>query len=284
MSRMKVAGIISAPILIVLFCVFVYIPNQKLPKKVDNIYVINLEKSKKRLETFDIKMKKASLEYKIFKGVYGVDLKIKDSYGNIINARDLASKKTSLRLGETYKIMCPNLTITYKYDETDMLMQPGTMGCYCSHLELMHHIAKNHEKMSIIFEDDANIPQDLKEKIDDILNTPVPKWNMIYLGLMHGEPSLARKMKSFRKILFNNKISKLTSGMMGLQGYIVNEKGINEMLKRLTKTNKQIDYQIYDYVKKDKIKILFANDFNINQNVGLADSEIGRVNDNQKIR
>lgn len=283
MSRIKIAGIISAPILVILFCLFVYIPDRRLPKKIDNIYVINLEKSKKRLEIFDAKMKKAGLEYKVFKGVYGLDLKIKDSYGNIINARDLASRKASLRLGETYKIMCPNLTITYKYDETDMLMHPGTIGCYCSHLELMHHIAKNHEKMSIIFEDDANIPQDLKAKINDILNTPIPQWNMIYLGLMHGEPNLARKMKSFRKILFNNKISKLTSAMPGLQGYIVNEKGVNKMMKKLIQTNQQIDYQIYDYVKKGKIKALFANDFNINQNVGLADSEIGRVNENQEI-
>jgi glycosyl transferase family 25 len=260
---------------------FFKIPSMFISNKIDNIYIINLkDQSKDRLSLIKDKMDRAGLKFNVFDAVYGNDVNIVDEYGVKFTGRDLATGKYQMRLGESYKIFCPNITINYKYSapHIDNPMKSGTIGCYCSHLEVMLKIAKSKDKFSIILEDDADIEQDLPNKLNKLIKSLSPKWDLIILGMVKDQPSIARKLKSFRPVLFSNQISSINSTMPGAHAYAINHLSAGKILGYLIDTDRQIDYRVYQITKDKNINVFFANKTKINQNVGMADSEIARIN------
>jgi len=242
-----------------------------MPDKIDKIYVINLEWSKLRRERIDKELKAANLEYEIYNAVDGSKLEIIDESGRRIKGSDISNGRYKPRLGETYKILCPTVTITYKHMKDRGYMNAGALGCQCSHLELMRKIAKNGEKFSIILEDDAKIYPELGEELERLKGSLITSdWDVIYLGLTDGKPKISRKIKYFRPILFNSKISKITAGPPGTQAYVWNSRSAEKVLAMMLDVNReadtgQIDSFIPDMIKNGSINGFFSNEIHINQ-------------------
>ncbi len=274
--------------LFIICCSFVFVvPTKNIPNKIDNIYIISLPKAKKRLDKITKSLDENGLKYKIFEAIDGRKLKIKDQFGNTFTGEDLVKNKELLRFGQTYTIFCPKLSITYHYKTLDLddPMLSGTMGCYCSHLEVMMEIVKNKENMSIVFEDDAFIPVDFAKNINDLKQSLVPDWDIMYLGFGDGVKEFKihfmRVIKKFKLILFNTKINKLDKGITGTVSYATNYAGASKMISLLTNTDRQIDYLLFKYTSDNKINALFANNVDVHQDP-LSVSNIAIINDSRK--
>ncbi len=151
--------------------------------------------------------------------------------------------------------MCPNINITYTYKvlEYDNPMLAGSMGCYCSHLEVLNLIYKNKEKLSIVLEDDMNINEHFLPTINSIKGSLIDKKHpdIIYLGTTNKKPGIGRKLKTYRYIPFSN-LRKLSSIVLGLYAYATSYEGARRIVESTIETDRQIDNKIYELVKNKK--------------------------------
>jgi GR25 family glycosyltransferase involved in LPS biosynthesis len=118
----------------------------------DKVYVINLEKEKERLESFDKQMKKNKINYERFNAVQGSNV-LKDD-----------------RLTDYCNTFCTN----------------GMKGCALSHRTIWDTMIKNGYRNVMICEDDAMIPESFDTKFQ-IVYYQIPKdYDILYLGLHSG--------------------------------------------------------------------------------------------------
>lgn len=286
MNFFKKKLLLSIFVIIILLVGYIYvIPTGKLPNKIDKIYVINLKKSIARRDRIGKEFDAAGLKYEIFDAVNGSNLEIIDQNNKKIKGIDISSGRYKMRLGETYRVLCPNLTLTYKYEIARLgLMGAGMLGAQCSHLEVMYKIAMNQEKFSIILEDDAKIYPGLGRDLDELKNSFIPQdWDIIYLGMVTGKPSLTRRIKYFRPVMLNNNISKLLSAPTGAQAYAINGKSAEKIMLNMLGANEQNDSILPHLIKRGVLNGFFATNVSINQHghengTYSTDSDISTIN------
>ena len=89
-------------------------------------------------------------------------------------------------------------------------LKRGEIGCYMSHLELLKR-SLNSDKYVLILEDDAEIKDDLFEKINVVLETAPEDFDCLFIGYNYYE-----EYSTFKKVNYTH----------GAQSYIVNPKNI----------------------------------------------------------
>jgi glycosyl transferase family 25 len=52
----------------------------------------------------------------------------------------------------------------------DSKLNPGEIGCFCSHVSILHYIVENNIQWSLIFEDDVILCNDFQNKFKNIIN------------------------------------------------------------------------------------------------------------------
>lgn len=60
----------------------------------------------------------------------------------------------------------------------------GAIGCYLSHVKIWHHILVNGHEVALIFEDDANIPQNFNFFLNKAIVQVPMDWDIVLLGYM----------------------------------------------------------------------------------------------------
>ena len=121
-------------------------------KFIEKIYVINLEHRKDRLEHIKSDCKNANINFERFSAVDGREL---DKHQEYID----------------------------KYIDTSKKLKNGQIGCALSHIMILEKIANsNNGDNFIILEDDALIPVDFWEKINNIQSELPDNYNIILLG------------------------------------------------------------------------------------------------------
>lgn len=221
-------------------CVFYSLPYKSYNIPVEKVYVINLERSKARLEKIGSSLNNQGIKFERFPAVMGIDLKIKDENGTVFFGKDLKSGKVKFKVGEVYKVYCPNITLNYKYNPLLSIdgdpLTAGEFGVYCSHMEIMLDVVKNKYKSVVVFEDDALIPEDFGEKLKKI-ETSMPnyrKGDIIYLGHAISTNKWLEKQLKLKNILFNDTLQKVTD-------YKVNFGAVHAMLYGYNGAKKMID-------------------------------------------
>lgn len=200
-------------------------------KRIDNIYIINLDKDKSRYNSALTECKKITNKDPIrISGVYGKELKNEDMKEHV----DYIYSKIGLK---------------------------SAIGCAMSHIKAWETMLKNKDTSSLFLEDDISIDKDFVEKYRNI---DIPDdYYIIYLGCTTGcdidkkyniEFPLAKlfigKNKYSKKVIKLNDKVYIPSLPLALHGYILSRKGAEYLLNRITqdKIKFHIDAQILKYL------------------------------------
>jgi len=248
-------------------------PMTKYNIPVEKIYVINLDKSKDRLEAISKQLKAQNLEFTRFPALVGTDLKIEDENGHAFYGRDLKSKKEEFRIGEKYKIYCPSVTINYEYKPSLATaggepLSAGELGLYCSHFEIMRDTIRNRYKSVVVFEDDAVIPENFAEELKLIeQNMPNYKWfDVIFLGHYVGSTKWIDNKLKVKRILFNGVLDKITDykemNIGSTHAMLYSYRSAGRMLDNI-KPNSGIDLDLYREANDGTLKTYKSRMMNV---------------------
>jgi len=204
----------------------------------------------------------------------GLNLKIEDEHGRSFYGRDIKSGKEHFRIGEEYKVYCPNVTLTYKWDPTLAVfgksLTAGELGAYCSHVEVMFDVMKNRHKSVVVFEDDVVLPDDFAVQLKKIERSMpnYKNYDMIFLGYnkVFSKRWLENKFK-VKKIPFNDALEAVTShrGLVGsvyahMYGYPGAERRLSYLQPRAG-----IDMDSFRLANSDLIKTFKVRHINVEQ-------------------
>ena len=204
-------------------------------KILNNVYCINLQRSKDRWNEITKNANNEGLKLIRFEAVDGKKL-------NPIEIKD-------------------KCTDDY-YKSVMKLNNYGNIGCYLSHTNLWKKLKLNKIEYALIIEDDIIFNDNFKTNLKNNLEKIPENWDIIFLGLTRPCGNN-----------LNNNIYKISDGKCnkdngGLFAYIVNVKNIDKIIKIAdTPINKMIDHKIRDnYTKLDTYFIyphLVKHNYNI---------------------
>lgn len=203
----------------------------------NNIYCINLARSKDRWNYIKKVGKEQNLKINRYNGFDGLQL----------NMNQVQNACTP----SYFNIMKNNKSIR------------GNIGCYYSHLGLIKKIYKSGIDYALVIEDDIVFRKNFKQSLTKVLRNIPNNWDIIYLGITRpcgrrvGENIY---VPSIKKCKFDNG---------GAFGYILNHKSAGKIYRLLDrKINKMVDHTIRDNFNKLNVYITYP--FLINHNYGLA--------------
>ena len=132
-----------------------------------------------------------------------------------------------------------NLNLFSEFNDKNIVIQDGPLGCYCSHLRALIYGYQNFENYTIIVEDDINI-NDIESIIKNIPCIP-DDWDMICFG--------ASPINKF----YGDNLYKFTDLFHSTHFYIVKNKSLETIFKKV--------YPIYDQI--DILLAQLHNELNI---------------------
>ena len=186
--------------------------------QLENIFVINLDSSKKRLQTFKIQADSIQMPYTRWPAIDGRKLTIEDFR----------------KMGASYWALN---TFTKK--------RKGELGCYFSHLSLWQHIQPAKKNSGVlIFEDDVRFSDTFESSLGKVLQSVPADWDIVCLGFesagFFSKPSgFIRKLKDF----------------WGCHAYILRNSSIPKLLPYLTIAGEPIDTILQDLGSRHIINI-----------------------------
>lgn len=121
-------------------------------------------------------------------------------------------------------------------------LNQNMMGCFLSHLSIWKKAIKNKEKYACIMEDDVSLPDGFQKKFEEIIKDMPKDGDIYFLGWYSDKtPS-------------ENKWTELEHSW-GTHCYIINVKNLKKKINLFENLYDQIDMQIMDLKRKQKIKI-----------------------------
>ena len=198
---------------------------------INHIYVINLDKSKDRMENIKRISKESNLNIERFPGIDGKNL----NYDFLRKHGYLSDKK--------------------------IIKFNGSLGCYMSHCLLWEKIYKENKYENVlILEDDCIIDKNFNQQMEELSKYIPEDFDYIMLG------SGRRKGRSYNEKFIIPTQGNVMGLNAGLFGYIVKVKNIPNLLKLV----KPLKYNIYvDTVLRtyfDKLKVFIVKENIINHN------------------
>ena len=212
-------------------------------------YVINLDRNKERYELFMENYNKLMPETPIER-ISAVD-------GNALSYKELEDV-VSLEVLDGIKHI----------DNTgeriaDKQLTRGMIGCYLSHINIY---AKNvnQSNLVLIFEDDAKFNINLSDFIKGFKNIP-DDWDIILLGTVQiFEYGNENQSDLFRKV----------TKFWGTQGYLINNSGMQKMLKYYKPINNQIDFRMGELSANNLLNVYAYKDNAIYQSAKYSDVQM----------
>lgn len=176
---------------------------------ITEVFVINLDKCKQRLKSFDQNMKQYNIKYTRWDATYGKEL-----------SKDYIKQKTTTWCNH----VCNH----------------GIIGCHLSHINLWKYIQQkyqnNNNKWFIIFEDDAHIKQNFIDNLEKVFHD-LKHWNYInrYPELIHLSSEVLYNIYPITPNIFKSPLVNTT------RGYMINIQGIKKLLNIFIKVNYHVD-------------------------------------------
>lgn len=190
-----------------------------LPLDKFDVYLINMDRNKDRLQHFIRQWMRTDMKKKQFNRVTGVD-------GKKINIGSYVSKRAYKEI----KDIESNGYRTKHYQLT-----PGGVGCYLSHLKTYKMISESENDYGLIFEDDVNIPKDFYVKFNNILRYVPNDWDILLLS--------CHCIRCKRQEVFSN-----VNKFIWLHCYLVRKESAKKLVDYLGKRyiEQQIDSELSD--------------------------------------
>lgn len=219
------------------------------PWKVESIpaFCITLERRKDRWKRFQDQPGIRSLNVKRFVGVDGNTLDIKkDTRITTLTKRNIL--RNSRR----------------SHEELDSV---GGVGCALSHIALWQWMVDNHQELCLVMEDDAVIPPDFVEKVNQIIQKSVilkdtNQWDLWMVGGICEELSRIPQESPQSSIV-------RTGAFITTHCYIITLPTAKQFLKDVYPIHCHIDWWMSIYGYLNDIRILHDTEFNV-----LQDKEI----------
>jgi len=154
---LRLAAII---LLVFVLLVLVHMIRQNDAAHIVSAHVINMDKSVDRLAEFQQYARAAGLDVVRWPAINGA------------------------AIGEADLVPLGLSKYIYKYAQEHK--QPGLLGCYLSHRELMRHLETMRcgaDDAHIIFEDDAYVPLNFKKDYETVVRDLPSDWDIVQLGV-----------------------------------------------------------------------------------------------------
>ena len=198
---------------------------------INHIYVINLDKSKDRMQNIKRISRESNIDIERFPALYGKNLDF-----NFLKKHNYLSNKRIIKFN-------------------------GSLGCYMSHCLLWEKIYKENKYENVlILEDDCIIDKNFNQQMEELTKYIPKDFDYIMLG------SNKRKGVSFNEKFIRPIKGNIFGLNAGLYGYIVKVKNIPKLLELV----KPIDHNIYiDTVLRsnfDKLNVFIVKENVINHN------------------
>lgn len=184
-------------------------------------FVINLNERVDRMKHVDEQCKRLGIEYERFSAINGKELNLDELDSSLVSERG----KLFAKGGGKRKW---GLTLT-----------PGAIGCALSHKFIWELSAL---EGVIVLEDDINIMEDFKQRIDEVMKEIPQDWDLCYLGSHIKQKLLDEAKKPF--FVPRGQVN-------GTIGYMISPKGIKKIREKcFPLSENQIDTTLYSNFKK----------------------------------
>ena len=203
---------------------------------VDKVYVINLDKDIKKLDSVTKELREQHIVFERFNAIDGNTIKDDDRITKICNK------------------FCYN----------------GIKGCALSHRTIWEKALENRYEHTAIFEDDVLFNKDFNTNLQlNYYNIP-NDFDILYLGTMFdcGDTSIYNRINEKIKNIHNTRINEhilKVNGCGGFYGYIISKKCIEKILNE--KISFHIDTNMISYIKKYNLKAYAFNPVLVEQNI-----------------
>jgi glycosyl transferase family 25 len=192
-----------------------------------DVYLINMEKNKDRLDHFTKIYAESDLRnipYTIFPAIVGKDLELEKyvtpkTYKQIMTSELLRKRNTHYELSI------------------------GAVGCYLSHLHIYKKIIESDKKYGLIFEDDVSFDPNFLSKLSTGLTMIPDDWDLLMCGIF------CLDCETFPNYL---KVGKF----WGAHAYVIKKESARKLYNELNKLiSRQIDGDIEFLIKTNKINV-----------------------------
>jgi GR25 family glycosyltransferase involved in LPS biosynthesis len=182
---------------------------------IDNIYVINMKRSKKRLRKINKNLKKLKIPFKRIEAVDGKNL-TKDDIRN-------------------------NCTLY-----SQIFSPLSLIGCFLSHKKAWKTMIDNNDKYAIIMEDDCELIHSFKLDLKKILDELIPhNPDFVYLGHILLLPRINQFIDTSN---FKYSYSPKHESMVGFHCYIISNTCAKQLLQVMDKVDDHVDVSFTNYV------------------------------------
>jgi len=207
---------------------------EKLTSNID-IYIITL-KQEKRIKNIEKQKEKLEGNILLFDAIKGDKLNIDE----LINSGKVSS----------------NFEVTNK-------SRKRILGCFLSHLGVYKeiHNTSNNNGYTIVFEDDFNIKEDnfmdiVNKSIDSLKNKNID-FDILFLGNLNNNRG--------ESIIDNIYYIDYDGSLIGMHGYLINNKNIKKIIDSFGIIDKPVDLEIERLSKTNVINTLVLNPDIVNQ-------------------
>jgi glycosyl transferase family 25 len=212
-------------IIIVISLVIYYVFFTNVRPSIDDIWVINLDKDKDKLQHVMKQQDKFPVKINRWVGTYGKD-----------------EDRTNADKDGVHFMLSRSDNAEENNKSNKILSKPGEIGCWLSHKRLLRNLYKMNVPPNyghLILEDDAVVQTDFNKKWNNIRKSIPTDWDIVYLGI--------NKMVGDRlnEHVFRWRNDK-SSGNWGCHGYLVRHRSLKHILEKLRFMTAPIDVQFYN--------------------------------------
>jgi glycosyl transferase family 25 len=158
----------------------------------------------------------------------------------------VAHKHPDITLGVAHNIFFGKRRGVHEIDSA------GAVGCSLSHFKAWQQLLDSSAPAMIIFEDDLEIPADLKSRLEVVLAAAPAEWDVIQLQ----QTIFTDGTKGCEPILENSPWSNCTS-LMGTHAYIVSRRGAKRLLERAYPIEIHVDAYLAYMSRMEHIKMIW---------------------------
>lgn len=215
-----------------------------------NIWIINLDKDKDRLNKF-----RQNLQLKNNNNI------------NLIRHSAILGKKVNKTDALYKKFIAPDFKAATS--QTDVFNKEATLGCALSHVLLYNKLYDTYKnnpsyKYFIICEDDAIVSDNFSKKLKTIFDELPKDWDFVYLG---GNISVGKKYSK------NLIIPDLSQNNYGFFGYMLSKKGLEKVVKHCKNINIPID----NFLKNKNLNYFTCNPHIIYHDYNNISNIVGKI-------
>jgi GR25 family glycosyltransferase involved in LPS biosynthesis len=220
-SSVNQLAIYSILVILVIIGIYFLI---KTPPSIDDIWMINLDKDKERLEYIKTYSPFLPKPINRWKATYGKE-----------------EDRTDANNDGVHYLLSRSNDAEENKNSNKVLSKPGEIGCWLSHKRLLRHLSQLQVSSStghLILEDDVIISEDFTRRWELIKHKIPRDWDMIYLNI-----------GTIRGDRINEHVIRWKNtgewGNAGTAAYIVRHGALNHILEKLRFMTSPIDVQYF---------------------------------------